>query len=64
MIEKLQREIAQFARRQMTWFNHQIGDFTAQNFSKKNFGEFKRDKRINWVKSQNKAEKIVRKFLS
>jgi len=64
MIEKLQREIAQFARRQMTWFNHQIGDFTAQNFSKKNFGEFKRNKRINWVKSQNKAEKLVRKFLS
>ena len=62
-IEKIKKNTWHFAKRQMTWFNHQIGDFTAQNFSKKNFGEFERDERIIWVKNQKEAEKLLKKFL-
>jgi hypothetical protein len=47
----------------MTWFNHQFDDFTAQNFSEKNFGEFKRDQRIRWVKNYKEAEKLVKEFI-
>jgi len=63
MIKSLKTEIEQFSKRQMTWFNHQIDDFTAQNFSKKNFGEFKKYKRIHWIKKQSEAEKLVKNFL-
>lgn len=66
--EKIKQEIIlhtlQFAKRQMTWFNHQIDDFTAQNFSEKKFDEFKRDSRINWVKNKKEAEKLIRDFLN
>jgi len=63
MVNLLQKEIEHYADRQMTWFNHQFGDFIAQNFSKKNFGEFKRDKRIIWIKNYKQAEKQIKDFL-
>jgi len=63
MIEKIQKESEHYAKRQMNWFNHQTDDFTAQNSSKKNFGEFKRDKRIYWIKNYKKAENLTKAFL-
>lgn len=42
MVEKLESEINQFSKRQMTWF--------------------KRGKRIHWISSQKKAEKLIEKF--
>jgi len=63
MVRQTQKEIERFSKRQITWFNHQFGDFTAQNFPKKNFGEFKQDKRIQWVENQKEAENLVKKFL-
>lgn len=44
MIEKLQKEIEHFAKRQMTWF--------------------KKDKRINWIRNQKEAGKLIKRFLS
>jgi tRNA dimethylallyltransferase len=43
MIKSLQKDIENFAKRQMTWF--------------------KKDKRINWVKSQKEAERLIEKYL-
>jgi tRNA dimethylallyltransferase len=63
MIENSLKELQNYAKRQMTWFNHQFDDFTAQNFSEKNFGEFKRDQRIKWVKNYKEAEKLVKEFI-
>jgi len=34
-----------------------------EHFAKRQMTWFKRDKRINWVKNYNKAEKIIKKFL-
>jgi MiaB/RimO family radical SAM methylthiotransferase len=64
MVNAIQKENEHYAKRQMTWFNHQIDDFTAQNFSKKNFGEFNRNKRIKWIKQYSQAEKIAEDFLN
>jgi tRNA dimethylallyltransferase len=63
MIENSIIELQNYTKRQMSWFNHQIGDFTAQNFSKKNFGEFKKNRRIIWIKNQKETEKLVKAFL-
>ena len=43
MKKRLQKDIENFAKRQMTWF--------------------KKDKRINWIKNQKEAEKLIKNFL-
>ncbi len=53
MIEKLQKEIEHFAKRQMTWFSAHGGSASGG----------KRDKRIHWIKNTKEAEKLVRNFL-
>ena len=54
MIEKLQKEIEHFAKRQMTWFSrHWTGSCKAG----------KRDKEINWVENYQRAETLVKNFL-
>lgn len=56
MIEKLQKEIEHFAKRQMTWFSRHYG-FASDG---------KRDhsnKRIHWVENYKEAKKLVKIFL-
>lgn len=48
MIEKLQKDIEQFSRRQMTWF----------------LAMDKPKKRIHWIKNYKEAEKLTREFLA
>jgi len=68
-IEKIKKNTWHFAKRQITWFNHKsfgrqnLSDFTAQNFSKKNLSEFKKNREIHWVKNQEEAELLIKKFL-
>ncbi len=53
MIEKLEKEIEHFAKRQMTWFSAHGGSASGG----------KRDQRIHWVKNYKEAEKLIKKFL-
>ncbi len=54
MVDKIQKESEQFAKRQMTWFSAHGGSASGG----------KRDSRIHWVKNQQQAEKLIKKFLS
>lgn len=66
MVNSLERDIEKYARRQMTWFNHQISDFSSQNVPKKSFNELKRNLQINWIaspsdKSKKSSQNLVTK---
>ena len=52
MVERLKKEIENYAKRQMTWFSAHGGSASGG----------KRDKRIHWIKNQKEAEKLVKKF--
>ena len=54
MIERLQKNIEHFAKRQMTWFSAHGGSASGG----------KRDKRIKWIKNRKEAEKLAEKFLN
>jgi len=54
MVEKLQKEIERFAKRQMTWFSAHGGSASGG----------KKDKRIKWIKNYKEAKKLVKKFLT
>jgi len=53
MLEKLQKEIEHYAKRQMTWFSTHGGSASGG----------KRNRRIIWIKNYQEAEKLVREFL-
>lgn len=53
MIEKLQKEIEHYAKRQMTWFSAHGGSASGG----------KKDKKIHWIKNQKEAGKLVKDFL-
>ncbi|HOK35551.1 MAG TPA: tRNA (adenosine(37)-N6)-dimethylallyltransferase MiaA [Candidatus Pacearchaeota archaeon] len=50
MFNNLEKDIEGYARRQMTWFNHQFDDFTA-------------DQRIYWVKNYEESQNLIKDFL-
>lgn len=52
MQEQLERAIAQFAKRQMTWFSRQM--------SGSRLSSGKRDKKIKWIKNYSDAVKLVK----
>ncbi len=53
MVEKLQKEIEHYAKRQMVWFSAHGGSASGG----------KKDQRIRWIKNQKQAEKLVKEFL-
>ena len=54
MIKKLQKDIENYAKRQMTWFSAHGGSASGG----------KRDKKIHWIKNYKDTEKIVKNFLT
>ena len=57
MIERLEKDICNFAKRQMTWFKK----IAQEQLNSEE--ETKRKKRIHWVKNFNQAKKLVMEFL-
>ena len=53
MIERLQKNIEHFAKRQMTWFSAHGGSASGG----------KKDRKIHWIKNQKEAGKLVMEFL-
>lgn len=51
MIFSLEKEIKNYAKRQMTWFNHQFNDPISQKT------------KIKWIKNYQEADQLVKNFL-
>lgn len=64
MINKIQKESEQYAKRQMTWFSAHGGSARLAKAPAKRASGGKHDKRIKWIRNYKEAERIARKFLA